>query len=162
MNYWIESTKNHVCTRVKFNFSIPVQFVLIEPGSMFHIYCQSLVRNKFYLWWGFRGVRPMKRRASIRKTEIRAHNMYKHTGCPKKSEFYWSPKVQTKVECSGCWAMDMTRECFIQLYVDKVLVRNDHTNSEDRFLQVWLRLPVERGVGYWWLSGCTVAPAAFS
>ena len=65
----------NVCTRVKFNISIPIQFVLIEPCSMFNIYCQSLVRNKIYLWWGFRGVRPMKRRASIRKTEIRAQNM---------------------------------------------------------------------------------------
>ena len=74
----------NVCTRVKFNISIPIQFVLIEPCFMFNIFCQSLVRNKIYLWWGFRGVRPMKRRASIRKTEIRAQNMYKHTECPKK------------------------------------------------------------------------------
>ena len=106
------------CTRVKFNISIPIQFVLIVPCSMFHIYCQSLVRNKIYLWWGFRGVRPMKRRASIRKTEIRAQNMYKHTECPKKkilSEFYWSTKIQTKMECCGCWDMGMTWECFIRL-----------------------------------------------
>ena len=34
-------------------------------------------------------------------------------------------------------------------------------SAGDRLFQVWLRLTITRGAGYWWLSRCTVTPAAF-
>ena len=86
---------------------------------------------------------------------LRLHRKTYMQGVPK-NRLLLEPKIVTKLQCDGAkFPLDMTWEQLILLCLTEV--RNDNF-----FFQKWAhQIAVERGVSYWWLSGCAVAPPAF-